>query len=280
VEPSVEHGSDLAFAWSNALRYVQGQRDVLRWAGEASLQLYRSEIAMAVESVEAVPGSNSICCAEAVGPDATLQSFPLCDCITIADARGGAKEAGQGFQHAIQKIEDSVDDETATLLFILASAAAPPVETVVETAGPSPAGGAGAAAASGQLRWQSLWSTLPQPPTLDGGDPMVAELQEIHSALFPALTNAFPRVFPAESFTVEKLASAAKWYDERAVAVLMGDGAVLTVLLPLECPLGQGIAPTCYATTDGTMVRLVSTVSLAMGTELACGHVGPWPVPV
>jgi len=216
--------------WSNALRYVGGQRDVLKQASDSALRTFRREIqaALKTEEGQATPtlsssaasprpngGSGSddkATCATVdgdVAADTTVLSVPWAECISVDDARGSAVEAGEAFQQAIKhpSIAGAIDDETAMLLFILAAAAQPPVPG---------------------RRWQSLWtmalSPTAPPPTTAGqnedaavagttsekataeeeeeDDAMVLELRGIHEALFPALSNAFPAAFPADAFTV------------------------------------------------------------------------------
>ena len=62
------------------------------------------------------------------------------------------------------------------------------------------------------------------------------------------------------------------------------------LILPLDTPLGRGVAPTVHPTVAATSssssssssdvpaVRLLATVDLPAGTELALGQVGPWPL--
>lgn len=201
--------------WQDASRYVRGQRDVLKQASDAAMDRFRAEI-IRVATAEVADtereDNGSTMYAQLANPakaDATVYSFAPSECISVADTRGGAVEAGEEFQRAMkhQQVQEAVDDETANLLFILGAAAQPKKPG---------------------LRWQSLWPAALSPilderqtsgavDECDKNDPMVLELRGIHEALFPALTNAFPDAFPAAAFTVSESVIVARPFCARAI---------------------------------------------------------------
>lgn len=142
-------------AWSDAVRYVDGQLAVLDSHHCRGIFSYRSLISLWLQTQANVP-SSGLCCVTEVEEGQCATSFPVSACITFEtsrppfcvnlccagaivlisiamhflsamDARGASPLGGTDFQSAIRtpSVADAIDDETAVLLFVLAIAGQP-----------------------------------------------------------------------------------------------------------------------------------------------------------
>ena len=242
----------------------------------AALEFYRQRLRDSVVVRPSSGGGGSVlCCVSPVAQGTVALAIPLCDCITVADVRGGSALGGEAFQAAMrsESVAAALDDETATLLFVL-SVAANHSSTSAST---------GTALSSLAMQCVSAVASAAdcshgQQPASDVQAELQAELASIHSALFPALTNACPAGFPADGFTLPKLVAAATWVDVRTVPVHHSPTSLSLIVAPFNGGAIQlhAMAPSVRAEVSSDELRLVATVDLPAGSELSLGA-SPWP---
>ncbi|GAQ82874.1 Putative N-methyltransferase domain and SET domain containing protein [Klebsormidium nitens] len=84
---------------------------------------------------------------------------------------------------------------------------------------------------------------LEDTPAFEGLLAAQQHLRSQYAALFPALTNAFPTVLPASSFTWDEFLWASELWYSYGIKVQFSDGRVRTALVPLVCLLNHAVSP-------------------------------------